>query len=173
MSAILPYSPCLLCVCVCGGGVPGGGGGSGGERGGGWGGGQGTFHPPCQILHYHMVLRPKGTSHNQVHSSQSDTEKLQNTQHVAVDRLALRLQTVAHTLQNLVSRTSKQVRTKHPSSVQISDRLVFGRNTLHLAGRRGRRFVHSYCHRRRAIATPYFHLKTRRSDVSAVPEWIY
>ncbi len=27
--------------------------------------GQGTFHPPCHILHYHMVLRPKGTSHNE------------------------------------------------------------------------------------------------------------
>ncbi len=27
--------------------------------------GQGTFHPPCHVLHYHMVLRPKGTSHNQ------------------------------------------------------------------------------------------------------------
>ncbi len=26
--------------------------------------GQGTFHPPCHILHHHMVLRPEGTSHN-------------------------------------------------------------------------------------------------------------
>ncbi len=26
--------------------------------------GQGTFHPPCHILYYHMVHRPKGTSHN-------------------------------------------------------------------------------------------------------------
>ena len=26
--------------------------------------GQGTFYPPCHMLHYHMVLRPKGTSHN-------------------------------------------------------------------------------------------------------------
>ncbi len=35
-------------------------------RGGGSGGrGQGTFHPPCHILHCHMVLRPKGTSHNE------------------------------------------------------------------------------------------------------------
>ncbi len=25
---------------------------------------QGTFHPPCHVLHYHMVLRPEGTSHN-------------------------------------------------------------------------------------------------------------
>ncbi len=34
-------------------------------RGGGLGGrGQGTFHPPCHVLHYHMVLRPEGTSHN-------------------------------------------------------------------------------------------------------------
>ncbi len=43
-------------------GVGGGGGGWGG--GGGRGRGQGTFHLPCHILHYHMVLRPKGTSHN-------------------------------------------------------------------------------------------------------------
>ncbi len=49
--------------------VMGGSGGSGwGE--GGWerrveGRGQGTFHPPCHIRHYHMVLRPKGTSHSQ------------------------------------------------------------------------------------------------------------
>ncbi len=28
------------------------------------GGGQGTFQSSCHILHYHMVLRPKGTSHN-------------------------------------------------------------------------------------------------------------
>ncbi len=26
--------------------------------------GQGTFHPPCHILHYHMLPRPKGNSHN-------------------------------------------------------------------------------------------------------------
>ncbi len=38
----------------------GGGGGRGG-LGGGWGlGGQGTFHPPCHIQHYHMVLALKG-----------------------------------------------------------------------------------------------------------------
>ncbi len=45
-------------------GGPAGGGGSGG--GGGWGRGRGqrTFHPPCHTLHYHMVLRPEGTSHN-------------------------------------------------------------------------------------------------------------
>ncbi len=31
--------------------------------GGVWQGrGQGTFHPPCHVLHYHMVLRPEGTS---------------------------------------------------------------------------------------------------------------
>ncbi len=41
-----------------------GGGGVGGGGGGLGGGGQGTFHPPCHILHYHMVLRPEGTSHN-------------------------------------------------------------------------------------------------------------
>ncbi len=29
-------------------------------RGLGRGGGQGTFHPPCHVLHYHMVLRLKG-----------------------------------------------------------------------------------------------------------------
>ncbi len=44
-----------------GGGVQGQGGlGVGVVRGRG----QGTFHPSCHILHYHMVLRPKGTSHN-------------------------------------------------------------------------------------------------------------
>ncbi len=53
--------------------------GGGGGRGGGWAGegvgrrglggrglggrGQGTFPFSCHILHYHMVLRPKGTSH--------------------------------------------------------------------------------------------------------------
>ncbi len=43
----------------------------GGRGQGGWGGGgglggrgQGTFHPPCYVLHYHMVLRPEGTSYN-------------------------------------------------------------------------------------------------------------
>ncbi len=36
----------------------GGGGGGFGERG------QGIFHPTWHILHYHMVLRPEGTSHN-------------------------------------------------------------------------------------------------------------
>ena len=27
--------------------------------------GEGTFQPPCHTLHYHMVLRPNGTSDNQ------------------------------------------------------------------------------------------------------------
>ncbi len=36
-----------------------------GSRLGGPGWGQGTFHPPCHVLHYHMVLRPKGPSHNE------------------------------------------------------------------------------------------------------------
>ena len=30
-------------------------------------GGQGTFWSSCHILHYHMVLHPKGTSHNDDH----------------------------------------------------------------------------------------------------------
>ncbi len=38
--------------------------GEGGLGRGGLGEGQGTFHLPCHVLHYHMVLRPKGTSHN-------------------------------------------------------------------------------------------------------------
>ncbi len=81
MSSILPCPPCLLHGGSSGGlgvwwGARAGGGGGGlgegrGVRGGG--GWQGTFHPPCHILHYHMVLRPlhyhmvlrpKGTSHN-------------------------------------------------------------------------------------------------------------
>ncbi len=57
MSSILPCPPCLLRR----GGVQW-------ERGRGVqqgrGRGQGTFHPPCHVLHYHMVLRPEGTSHN-------------------------------------------------------------------------------------------------------------
>ena len=46
-----------------------GGSGRGGGLGRGRGlrgRGQGTFHPPCHILHYHMVLHPKGTSHNDI-----------------------------------------------------------------------------------------------------------
>ncbi len=47
------------------GGGSGLGRGVGGAEGvGGRERGQGTFHPSCHILHYHMVLRPKGTSHN-------------------------------------------------------------------------------------------------------------
>ncbi len=52
-----------------------GGGMSGGGRG------QGTFYPPCHILHYHMVLRPEGTSHNQWVGSQ----------HVVVSEFRLRI----------------------------------------------------------------------------------
>ncbi len=46
-------------------------GGSASSRGGsGWGRGvrgrgQGTFQSSCHVLHYHMVLRPRGTSHNE------------------------------------------------------------------------------------------------------------
>ncbi len=36
-------------------------GGLAGEGEGGWG--QGIFHPPRHVLHHHMVLHPKGTSH--------------------------------------------------------------------------------------------------------------
>ncbi len=54
-------------------GGPGAGGvwGQGGFGGGGVGGGgpegrgQGTFPSTCHVLRYHMVLRPKGTSHNE------------------------------------------------------------------------------------------------------------
>ncbi len=35
----------------------------------GLGRGQGTFYPPCHILHYHIVLRPEGTSHNYLQRS--------------------------------------------------------------------------------------------------------
>ncbi len=55
--------------------------------------GQGTFQSSCHILHYHMVLRSEGTSHNKVprsplktsHSEQRRTvyhgaEPLMNTQ---------------------------------------------------------------------------------------------
>ncbi len=60
--------PCWLChqfllvLLVFHGGGSGSWGGLGvGVRGRG----QGTFQPPCHVLHYHMVLRPKGTSHNE------------------------------------------------------------------------------------------------------------
>ncbi len=36
-----------------------------GGGGRGRGGGQGTFWSSSHIQHYHMVLRPKGTSHNE------------------------------------------------------------------------------------------------------------
>ncbi len=65
MSSILPYSSnsslsslSSTSYAICReGGVQWGGGLAGG-------GGQGTFHPPCHVLHYHLVLRPEGTSHN-------------------------------------------------------------------------------------------------------------
>ncbi len=79
MSSILPCPPCLpqvmqtqilfhQCKSNRGGGSrlgegvqagrsrPGGGGPGQGEGGGG----KGRFHPPCHILHYHMVLALKG-----------------------------------------------------------------------------------------------------------------
>ncbi len=67
MLSILPCPPCLL--HGGGGGLVGERGLAGGLAGEGVGGrgrgrGQGTFHPPCHILHYHMVLCPEGTSHN-------------------------------------------------------------------------------------------------------------
>ncbi len=58
--SILPGPPCLLPIMQ--GGVSCGGVRQG--RGLGEGRGQGIFHPPCHILHHHMVLRPKGTSQN-------------------------------------------------------------------------------------------------------------
>ncbi len=60
ISSILPCPPCLLHR----GGVKQGEGGLAGEGGWGRGRGQGIFHLPCHVLHYHMVLRPEGTSHN-------------------------------------------------------------------------------------------------------------
>ena len=70
MSSILPCPPCLppVMLSVGGGGLVAGGLGKGrgvGRRGLGRGlgrRGQGIFHPPCHMLHYHMVLRLKGTS---------------------------------------------------------------------------------------------------------------
>ena len=44
----------LSSLCSLRGGLAGGGGLTGE--------GQGTFHPTCHMLHYHMVFRPKGTS---------------------------------------------------------------------------------------------------------------
>ncbi len=46
---------------------PGGGGSTtGGSTTGGGVWPEGIFHSSCHTLHYHMVLRPKGTSHNQL-----------------------------------------------------------------------------------------------------------
>ncbi len=62
MSPILPPQVMLFVD----GGVQGAGGSRVGDSGGrGLGRGQHTFHAPCHVLHYHLVLRPKGTSHNQ------------------------------------------------------------------------------------------------------------
>ncbi len=76
MSLILPCPPCLP---NSGGVVQAGEGGlvrgGGLAEGGGWGrgtavgGGWGTFYPPCHVLHYHLVLRPKGSSHNKPDTS--------------------------------------------------------------------------------------------------------
>ncbi len=69
MSSILSCPHCIPEWGASGGRGVQGQGGSGvgvGEGRGGLGGkGQGTFHLPCHTLHYHMVLCPKGTSHNQ------------------------------------------------------------------------------------------------------------
>ncbi len=67
-SPILPGPPCPPPVMLSlgqgsGHGRSGGGKGKGRGRGSG-GGGQGIFWSSCHILHCHMVLRPKGTSHN-------------------------------------------------------------------------------------------------------------
>ncbi len=52
------------------GGLVVGGGSGRGEGGLAGGRGAGTFQSSCHILHYHMVLRPKGTSHNRPGSHQ-------------------------------------------------------------------------------------------------------
>ncbi len=80
MSSILPYSsilpgppcppPVMLSLLAGGSGhkgvQPWGGQAAGGSSHGGvCPRGQGTFWSSCHILHYHMVLRPKGTSHNE------------------------------------------------------------------------------------------------------------
>ncbi len=58
--------PSLSSVGVGGSGGWGFGGRGLGRGKGVEGEGQGTFHPPCHILHYHMVLRPEGTSYNKL-----------------------------------------------------------------------------------------------------------
>ncbi len=77
ISSILPYPPCLPPVMLSTGrvqlwaggvwpqGVSGRGRGLGRGKGVEGGGGMGHFIHLCHILHYHMVLRPKGTSHNE------------------------------------------------------------------------------------------------------------
>ncbi len=75
MSSILPCPPCFL----HGWGPRAGGSRGRGCGGRGWGGGfggrgQGTFHPPCKILHHHMVLRPEGTSHNEESKGKNGVE---------------------------------------------------------------------------------------------------
>ncbi len=60
LPVMLPIPPCPPCLLHRGGsaGGRGWGEGEGGwQRGRGLGRGQGTFHPPCHTLHYHMVLR--------------------------------------------------------------------------------------------------------------------
>ena len=58
MSSILPCPPCLLH-----GGVQWGRGRGQGAGEGGKGGGAGDISSTLPLLHYHMVLRPEGTSH--------------------------------------------------------------------------------------------------------------
>ncbi len=69
------------------GGGEGFGGGGWGEGGLGGGEGQGTFHPPCHILHYHMVLRPEGSSHN----NDENNENADRLGHFSIQKLALKL----------------------------------------------------------------------------------
>ncbi len=81
--SILPCPPCLPPVILSAGGHPAvGGSGCGGclgrgegVGGGEGGGGRGHFHLPAIHLHYHMVLRPKGTSYNDGPRSRSRAGK--------------------------------------------------------------------------------------------------
>ncbi len=58
-SSLSSLSSTRHACCPQGGGLAAGGVGHGGGGGEGLGGrGQGTFHRPCHLLHYHMVLRP-------------------------------------------------------------------------------------------------------------------
>ena len=62
---ILSWGGCLAMGGLATGGVGRGGkGGPQGDRGIPQGEGQGISWSSCHILHYYMVLRPKGTSHN-------------------------------------------------------------------------------------------------------------